>query len=555
MKSAGRRAENMAPRSMGQLMSIISHSDDPKTICNLYFQHLKEIHSNTKIDITNNLIHLSLVHANELRNYLAQKLLQSPKLVKEMTCNGLVHVTFDKNNRTVMTPPRLCRRFKDNPAHEDIYALGLSIVEDTFEVKGLKGIFSPGQQKQHDPVPTSDAKQISEVPSPAENVKSPVKSVSTNNVNTTSKTKTEPIAVKEPAKEPIVTKKKNAPIKGTAQTKTSASPPLIDNVEASLIASVNAIRGMLEEERAANKQLKDKIELLTTKVDAYGKELIGLKSALSTTGNIRQNTQPQPSHIPQHFNNITQMPYMPPPHTYNTAPNNTPNSHTPATHNNIVYPNLNVQATPFIQPGRGAKQPSVYSPPQQNNQQNNHLLDNRVSSSTDTSSSERDDDGYQVQRRRRSSKQTVPIYGTKTANGTSIAGPRTPRQLNFFIGGISNNTSEEDMARHIQGEIGIAPICISINKINNFNRSFKVTIKAEDKETLTNPELWHENVIIKTYRENRTRPSTTTNPHAGLNQYPSTGFTPAPASFSLPTNHFSNLWSTQYPTNNGLIVL
>ena len=82
----------MAPRPVGTLMSIITMSEDQKTINECFFQHLQEIFASTKMDITNNLIYLKLAQANELRAYLAHKLMESPKLVKEMTSIGLMHI-------------------------------------------------------------------------------------------------------------------------------------------------------------------------------------------------------------------------------------------------------------------------------------------------------------------------------------------------------------------------------------------------------------------------------------------------------------------------------
>ena len=52
-------------------------------------------------------------------------------------------------------------------------------------------------------------------------------------------------------------------------------------------------------------------------------------------------------------------------------------------------------------------------------------------------------------------------------------------------------------------ELNIIPIKIVSNKRNNFNQSFKVTIKSTDKSIVFRPETWENNIVVKSFREKR----------------------------------------------------
>ena len=411
----------MAPRPMSILMSIVSKSDDSKTINNLFFELLHEIFSHPKKVITDNLIHLTLVQAINLHAFLTQKLLKSPKITREMTSLGLLLQTIDKDNKTIITPPRLCRRHKDAPCHEDVYHLGLSLIEDTFQARSLKNAVIPGILQPPKPVNVPAATAVVTQPATV----APTAPAVTDTAVV--------VAVPEDNRAAITTpdasSKSNAAAKQPGKTAQQKQNPLLDDKEASFIASINAMRGMMEAQRAENKLLKEKIELLTTKVDVYGKELLELKANISTTNTVAMNALPiqQILHNPGHQPQLLQT---------NTASNEQI---------------LNAYAPEFLQPHDMQQQAAVTN------------IDMNSTGSTSDSSSGFDDEGEgeggpftPVSYRRR--PQYKPIYGQRTSNGRGIAGPRKPRSLNFFIGGISNDTSEEILAQHIREQVGVLPI-------------------------------------------------------------------------------------------------
>ena len=51
--------------------------------------------------------------------------------------------------------------------------------------------------------------------------------------------------------------------------------------------------------------------------------------------------------------------------------------------------------------------------------------------------------------------------------------------------------------------MNITPINVVVNKINNYNRSYKVTIQKKDKDIIFTPTNWEENIIIKAFRERK----------------------------------------------------
>ncbi len=98
-------------------------------------------------------------------------------------------------------------------------------------------------------------------------------------------------------------------------------------------------------------------------------------------------------------------------------------------------------------------------------------------------------------------------------------------------------------------ELGIEHVKVHVNKVNDYNRSYKVTVKSGDREKLIDPTSWETNIIIKDFREKKKQPS---NVHL-TPQLPSPGTT-LPL-YSFPPNLVNNLWSTQYPTNNELLII
>ena len=51
----------------------------------------------------------------------------------------------------------------------------------------------------------------------------------------------------------------------------------------------------------------------------------------------------------------------------------------------------------------------------------------------------------------------------------------------------------------------VSPFSLLINKVNNYNRSYKVTIQSSDKNKVCSPEAWESNIIIKPFRKRQSR--------------------------------------------------
>ena len=96
-----------------------------------------------------------------------------------------------------------------------------------------------------------------------------------------------------------------------------------------------------------------------------------------------------------------------------------------------------------------------------------------------------------------------PIRGTKTPENETIAGSRIIRRFEVFIGGVSNRINEEHMKLYMETELGVTPISITLNRENEFNRSYRVSVSNSEKDKIFNPSLWDNNIIIKPFRKKR----------------------------------------------------
>ena len=102
-----------------------------------------------------------------------------------------------------------------------------------------------------------------------------------------------------------------------------------------------------------------------------------------------------------------------------------------------------------------------------------------------------------------SRKRKPPLFGSKRGTESTIAGQRTIREISIFVGGVNNRLTVEDFSEHVKDNLGVTPINVAQNKCNNYNQSFKLTIRSSDKDKIFNPEMWEENIIIKPFRERR----------------------------------------------------
>ena len=100
-------------------------------------------------------------------------------------------------------------------------------------------------------------------------------------------------------------------------------------------------------------------------------------------------------------------------------------------------------------------------------------------------------------------KKNSPVFGTKQATNKSIAGQRTIRTFNLFIGGVNKEVTPDELGAYMKEELNIETTNIEVNKQNEFNQSFKVTINSTDKNIVFRPDAWENNIVIKPFRERR----------------------------------------------------
>ena len=81
-----------------------------------------------------------------------------------------------------------------------------------------------------------------------------------------------------------------------------------------------------------------------------------------------------------------------------------------------------------------------------------------------------------------------------------MAGEKSELVFSLFIGGVNNEFSEVDLDAYIKNELKVNPVSIAVNKINQRNRSYKVTVPRKDKDIMFKPENWEESIIIKPFR-------------------------------------------------------
>ena len=74
----------------------------------------------------------------------------------------------------------------------------------------------------------------------------------------------------------------------------------------------------------------------------------------------------------------------------------------------------------------------------------------------------------------------------------------------MFIGGVNKDFSVADMESYIKDELGINVIAVDVIKINQNNRSFKVTVPKRNKDVMFDPSNWDESIILKPFRERNT---------------------------------------------------
>ena len=141
------------------------------------------------------------------------------------------------------------------------------------------------------------------------------------------------------------------------------------------------------------------------------------------------------------------------------------------------------------------------------------------------------------------------IFGAKESE-YSIAGQRIVREINIFIGGVSNDITEDKLKEYIINEIEVSPQAIELNKENKFNRSFKVKIKSEDKSKIFEPTSWDKNIIVKPFRKKAHTPFNMRNGFNGFNEF---NYRNSRSSFNNYRNSQSNDQDLSFNEKTGIV--
>jgi hypothetical protein len=282
--------------------------------------------------------------------------------------------------------------------------------------------------------------------------------------------------------------------------------PKISSAESAIIKELHAIRDAMTFIRNENKELKQKLNLAITKIDNHENTISGLRKAIEANTASRNDSGSlassqrwsdhlfgPPSSDPPLFSmeakknqggtNSLKGRRPPAPHLERSATsNNLINNRDP---NLISNNNSNITIT--------------------SNSRNTNANNNKNSTSTTTNSNNNinndqvSNDGFQQVRVRRK-----PVFGSKKpTQGQHIAGQRIQREFPLFIGGLRKDLTSEDFQSFIHDSLEITPIRVEINRTNDYNRSFKVTVYHKDKNTMFSSGNWEENIIIKPFRTPR----------------------------------------------------
>ena len=474
----------MAPRPIGELFSVITASDVEQTVIKSFTDNLNEIFTHPQKDITNHLVQLSDTHATSLRRSLYDEIVdQAPSVYKD----DLQKMGFSADVRANNLKGRLIKRYKTNIVYEDIYCLGISLVEKSLHKDFKKLVTPPKKVSKH----ADSVDSTMEVPAGTSN----------NNCNN------------NPAPSPIH----------------SSQVPFID--------ILTELKSLVTASRQENKELKSKIDLLTTKVDRQSQEITSQKQEIVSLRKLiidKNNCQPAVGAASSGAPSPRDSP--------STGCSPSPRDLTSPPQEPSLLQQLQQQQLRYDQRQLNIEQQRQH---QQQLEQNGHQAQT-PSSWSNTSAISRDTPrtngvkhfGSTIQptqcpaghRRDCVNKVTCffrhigenvgdpvpegwnlvthkkrkpPLYGSKRDTTTAIAGQRTVREMSIFIGGINNQLSVDDFSKHVQEHLHVTPVQVSQNKKNNYNQSFKLTINSTDKMKIFDPEKWEENIIIKPFRERK----------------------------------------------------
>ena len=113
-----------------------------------------------------------------------------------------------------------------------------------------------------------------------------------------------------------------------------------------------------------------------------------------------------------------------------------------------------------------------------------------------------DAEGFQlVQNRKR--RPPISVIGSKKNHGNeTIKG--AVRLADLYIGNCDNDVTSDSISEYIANEMNIDIVkCESLVSKNVNCKSFKVTLKINDRMKLLSPEIWPEGIICRKYYSQR----------------------------------------------------
>ena len=597
-------------RSVAELISIVSYSEEIESIIKLFHEHMREIFSHPKVDITNNLIHINKENLSRLRINLLSCILQSPSL---SNTEDVKNLKLDVSSSNLELTAVLRRRYKDTTLIEDIYVFGMTLVEGTIHPEFSKAFSVNNSRKSHDsPQPDDQHKQQASLNQNIEN------ETADQVDDDTSRTEVSPQSNEDEVNAVPKTNSIEYCVAGM-KTMQSQMKKLIDEQRKIISTPLNADTKLLAEKlaeisetlkgsRKENKELKEQIGLLVTKFDKQNADFKKLKmehdsliklqtpqqqAVIRNTGSVTKRPVPpvsttaatggsQPMDLVQlglqrqNILNINSASILPNGHaqsdmqqknsTANIGVSNKNNAMKPNSHSNtdqITDLQFNIPTSNrFVFPANNdfsngdnlsnnSSNPERYRgyiPPQP--KPNWNLASKSTNDSIayyenirkgrDEFEQQNNQDGFNSRGtnvskpRRKWKSQTGPhltpdksnksvIFGTKVSNEVSLAGDRN--HMDIFVGGLNKSVSVDRLANYLNDKLHVEPVNIILNKTNEFNQSYKITIRGEDKNKVLCAEAWENNIIVKPFR--RRRPIPTTNSQDD-------NFSPSPTSTDIP---------------------
>ena len=97
----------------------------------------------------------------------------------------------------------------------------------------------------------------------------------------------------------------------------------------------------------------------------------------------------------------------------------------------------------------------------------------------------------------------INVIGSKKTQGNeTIKGAF--RHADLYIGNCDNDVTPDSISKYIVNETNIKVVkCESLASKNENCRSFKVTLKINDRQKLLSPELWPEGIICRKFYSKR----------------------------------------------------